>query len=268
MTKFSEEDFIIQKEDEVRDWFTQGLPRIEKIIDGFDIGWGGTARWTTSNLARYINPNKNISILDIACGYGTFLVELGWRFPQAHLIGLNLDFNPPHNLVFSLLSQSNVKAQLISADALYVPFLEKFDCVTCFLGLQDIIITRGQNRLGEVVSELLRLVSPQGFLLLLDNFSPDIFNNTLTQQKLNYDLVLHKSFKPECKWSREVGLRAIEMYAQGYLQQELDSEYPPEDSNRALSRIRTKMLEEFEIQLENQGYYNPWGTMQLFLLQR
>jgi len=268
MKNASEEEIIIQKENKLRHWFTQDLPKIEQIIDGFDIGWGGTARWTTSNLAKYIDPKANTSILDIACGYGTFLIELGWRFPKAHLIGLNLDFNPPHNLVFSLLSQSHVKAHLISADALYLPFSGKFDCVTCFLGLQDIIITRGQKNLGNVVSELLQIVTPQGFLALLDNFLLDIFEDTLTQQKEKYDLVLHKSFKSDCKWSREVGLRAVEMYAQGYLQQELDSEHPPEDKNTALVRIRTGMLKELEIQLEQQGYYNPWGMMQLFLLQR
>ena len=267
MTK-SSEDEIIKKENKLRHWFTQGLPKIDQIIDGFDIGWGGTARWTTSNLARYIDLKTNISILDIACGYGTFLVELGWRFPRAHLTGLNLDFDPPHNLIFSLLAQSQVKAHLISADALYVPFLGKFDCITCFLGLQDIIITRGQKNLGKVVSELLHVVTPQGFLVLLDNFALEIFEDTLTKQRQRYDLVLHKSFKPDCKWSREVGLKAVEMYARGYLQQELDSEHPPEDHNKALTRIRTKMLKELEIQLEQQGYYNPWGTMQLFLLQR
>jgi len=268
MSKSSEEEIIIYKENKLRDWFTQGLPKTEQIIDGFDIGWGGTARWTTLNLARHIDPKTSISILDIACGYGTFLVELGWRFPQAHLFGLNLDFDPPHNLIFSLLSQSHVKAHLVSADALYVPFSGEFDCVTCFLGLQDIVITRGQNILGKVVSELLRIVTPQGFLVLLDNFPLDIFEDTLAQQEQKYDLVLHKSIKPDCKWSREVGLKAVEMYAHGYLQQELDSEHPPEDKDMALTRIRTKMLKEFEVQLEQQGYYNPWGTMQLFMLQR
>lgn len=214
----SQEELIAKKENKLRVWFTQGLSQIDSIIDGFDIGWGGTARWCTSHLARYLDPQKNITILDIACGYGTFLVQLGWRFPQAELIGLNLDFDPPHNLIVSLLSQSNIKAQLIIADALHIPFKTKFDCVTCFLGLQDITITRGQENLVNVVSELLRIVPPHGFLALLDNFPQDIFENILTQQKLEYDLVFNKSFKPHCKWSREIGLRAIEMYAQGYLQ--------------------------------------------------
>ncbi|MFX1505684.1 MAG: class I SAM-dependent methyltransferase [Promethearchaeota archaeon] len=262
------DEIIIQKENKIRDWFTKDLSKINREIDGFDIGWGGTARWTTSNLAMYIDPNTDISILDIACGYGTFLIELGWRFPQANLIGLNLDFDPPHSLIFSLLSQSGVKSNLISADALNLPFLEKFECVTCFLGLQDIAITRGLENLHKAVSEFLRIVPPQGFLALLDNFPKETFEDILAQQNKRYQLVLHKSFKPDCKWSREVGHKAVEMYAQGYLQQELDSKHPPKDKNKALTRIRKEMLKEFEFQLKEQGYYNPWGTMQLFLLQR
>ncbi|MFX0123484.1 MAG: class I SAM-dependent methyltransferase [Candidatus Hodarchaeota archaeon] len=269
MRTSSDEETIIEKENKLRAWFTHGLPEKDRIIDGFDIGWGGTSRWGTSLLTRYLDPQDNITILDVACGYGTFLVELGWRFPQAKLIGLNLDFDPPHSLIISLLSQSNVKAHLISADALHIPFLlAKFDCVTCFLGLQDIAITRGEKNLPKVVSELLQKVAPKGFLALLDNFPHESFENILAQQRQKFDLVLHKSFKPDCKWSREIGLRAVEMYAQGYLQQELDSENPPEDSTIALTKIREKMLEELENQLEIQGYYNPWGTIHLFLLQR
>lgn len=264
----SKEEIIIQKENKLRAWFTQGLPENDRVIDGFDIGWGGTARWSTLHLSRYLDPQDNHTILDIACGYGTFLVELGWRFPQAELIGLNLDFDPPHNLIMSLLSQSDVKAQLISADALNVPFSANFDCVTCFLGLQDIAITRGHENLVKVISVLLQLVTPQGFLALLDNFSQEVFENILAQQRQKCDLVLHRSFKPNCKWSREIGSRAVEMYAQGYLQQEMDSENPPEDTDIALIEIKKKMFKELENQLETRGYYNPWGTIHLFLLQR
>ncbi len=265
----SDEENIVQKENKLRAWFTQGLPENDRIIDGFDIGWGGTARWATSLLVEHLDPHRNLTILDVACGYGTFLVELGWRFPQAELIGLNLDFDPPHNRIASLLSQGEVKAHLISADALRLPLISmKFDCVSCFLGLQDIIITRGKESLVAVVSELLRTVSHHGFLALLDNFSRESFENILSQQNLEYDLVFHDSFKPNCQWSREVGFKAVEMYAQGYLQQQLDSKNPPDDSNKALTEIQKKMLRELENQLESQGYYNPWGIMRLVLLQR
>ncbi len=265
----SSDEEVIHREAKLRDWFTQGLPENDRIIDGFDIGWGGTASWATSLLAEYLDPQESITILDVACGYGTFLVELGWRFPYAQLVGLNLDFEPPHNLIISLLSQGNVKAHLISADALQLPLISaKFDCVSCFLGLQDIAITRGKDSLVKVVSELLQAVSLQKYLILLDNFSKESFENILSKQNFEYDLIFHGSFEPNCQWSREVGIRAVEMYAQGYLQQQLDSNNPPNDSHKALVKIRKKMLKELENQLTNKGYYNPWGVMRLVLLRR
>ena len=68
-----------------------------------------------------------------------------------------------------------------------------------FPGLQVINITRGKENLAKVVSELLLTVLPQGFLALLDNYTQETFENSLAQQELKYDLVLHESFKPECQ---------------------------------------------------------------------
>lgn len=262
---------IIQREDELRTWFTKDIPKDDPIyhIDSFDIGWGGTARYATSRLAEWLDPQQKVLILDVACGYGTFLVELGWRFPLAQLFGLNLDFDPPHNLIIPLLSQGQVTAQLLSADALQLPLKSgNFDCISCFLGLQDIAITRGTESLGTVVSELFQAVSPEKFLLLVDNLPSKIFQKILFQQDLKYELLLEESFDPECRWSREVGLQAVNMYAQGYLQQQLRSDNPPKDLKRALEIIRKEMKGELEHQLETQGYYNPWGIMKLFILQR
>lgn len=267
----SSDEEIIQREDKLRAWFTKDIPEDDPTyqIESFDIGWGGTARWATSRIAEWIDPQQKVSVLDVACGYGTFLVELGWRFPQAELFGLNLDFNPPHNLITPLLSQGQVAARLITADALQLPLKSTlFDCVSCFLGLQDIAITRGTESLGTVVSELIQVASPKKFILLVDNLSPAIFQNMLSQQKLKCELLLEESFIAECRWSRDVGLQAVEMYAKGYLQQQLDSDNPPNNTYKALENIRNEMIEEYEHQLRTQGYYNPWGIMRLFLLQR
>ncbi|UCE14828.1 MAG: class I SAM-dependent methyltransferase [Candidatus Heimdallarchaeota archaeon] len=265
------ENEIILREDRLRAWFTRKFSKNDPMckIDGFDIGWGGTARFATSQLSEYLDPQKNMTILDVACGYGTFLVEIGWRFPRATLFGLNLDFNPPHNLIFSLLSQGNVEAGLISADAIQLPLItDYFDCVSCFLGLQDIAITRGKESLSKVVSNLLRIVAPGKYLLLLDNLPADIFKTILKSQKQKFEMLLYDTFEAECRWTREIGEIAVELYAQGYLQQQLDSNYPPPDRQQALSKIRKKFAGELENQLRTQGYYNPWGTMVLFILQK
>jgi SAM-dependent methyltransferase len=266
--KINEEE-IITKENKLREWFTRGLSEKNRVIDGFDIGWGGTARWASSILAQYLDINTESLLLDVACGYGTFIVELGWRFPQINLFGFNLDFNPPHDVIFSLLSQGEVEAQVIVGDVCYLPFKKDYlECVTCFIGLQDIMITRGKECLGEVVSSLLQLVLPQNYLLLIDNFTEESFKEIFANITVNYKISHSDSFTPDCRWSRDIGLKVIELYSQGYLQQQRDSKNPPKDFDKSLATIRTAMIHDLENQLTNTGYYNPWGTMRLYLLER
>ncbi len=49
---------------------------------------------------------------DIACGYATLLAQVGWRFSDARLVGLNLDFERPHALARPLLDKAGVRAAL------------------------------------------------------------------------------------------------------------------------------------------------------------
>jgi hypothetical protein len=106
------ETSIEKKEKFLRDWFTQGKDPITKIIDGLDIGWGGIQRWATGQM-----PSLEGLHLDIACGYATFLAQLGWRFSKADLVGLNIDFVGPHRHARSLLTEAEMKAALIQAGA-------------------------------------------------------------------------------------------------------------------------------------------------------
>ncbi len=262
---------IILRENKLRKWFTKDLSEVDAIIDGFDVGWGGTACWATSILADFIELKQKHKILDVACGYGTFLVELGWRFPQTRLFGLNLNFDSPHNMITSLLAKGHVQASLIASDILQLPFIpDYFDCITCFLGLQDVAITRGKNSLKFVVSELLNKVSNSKYILFVDNLPLKLFNTILEKQEQPLEVVFHNSFIPLCKWNLEVGLRAVEMYAEGYLQQRLDKENSPNnnDNNILLEKQRKKMKRDLENQIASKGYYNPWGTMQLFLMKK
>jgi len=82
------EEQLVQHEIALRAWFTRDADEIQQVIDGLDIGWGGAQRWGTRRM--YI-PVSGLH-LDFACGYGTFLAQLGWRFPSAQLVGLNFDF--------------------------------------------------------------------------------------------------------------------------------------------------------------------------------
>ena len=260
---------IHERENNLRKWFVKGLNKKQAIIDGFDIGWGGTASWSTNKISNFINKNLCLNILDVACGYGTFLAELGWRFPNANLYGLNLDFNPPHNIIYSLLQEANVSAQLIASDALYIPLRnESFDIITCFLGLQDIEITRGTNKLGCLLKNLMNLIDKDKYLIIIDNFPLSKFDLIFDKELIKKHLIFQDNFQPICKWSFEIGKEAIELYSLGYLQQELKSNNAPANPEKALIEIKDKMFQDLTSQLEEKGYFNPWGRMTLYIFKK
>lgn len=71
------ESNIIEREKRLRPWNTRECDPMLQLIDGLDIGWGGVQRWVTARMP----PLAGGPHLDFACGYGTFLVQLGWWFP-------------------------------------------------------------------------------------------------------------------------------------------------------------------------------------------
>ena len=156
------EQTIIRLERELRDWFTQGKDKIMMEIDGLDIGWGGSQRCVTAAMPDIASGEH----LDFACGYGTFLAQVGWRFQRARLFGLNIDYAGPHACITRLLRQAGVRASLVQADACKMPFKDQcFGSVSCFLGLQDIKIGFGDRGLEESISEAVRVLRPGGYLL-------------------------------------------------------------------------------------------------------
>lgn len=124
-----EEHEIEERERALRMWFTRNATGERATVDGLDIGWGGVQRWATSRMPD-LGAGRH---LDFACGYGTFLAELGWRFPNARLVGLNIDFEGAHALARPLLAEAGVEAELVQGDAREMPFPDaSFDSVSCF----------------------------------------------------------------------------------------------------------------------------------------
>ena len=81
-----------------------------KEIDGIDIGWGGSQRWAT---ARMFSIDEGTH-LDVASGYGTFLAQLGWRFPNTKLFGLNIDYTGAHASIHEVLGEAGVNIRALS----------------------------------------------------------------------------------------------------------------------------------------------------------
>jgi ubiquinone/menaquinone biosynthesis C-methylase UbiE len=245
----------------LRAWFTRNADPVLAEVDGLDIGWGGVQRWATKHMPVPIcGPH-----LDFACGYGTFLAQLGWRFPEVRLVGLNIDYAGPHASIRELLAQAGVHASLVQADARQMPFPDgAFASVSCFLGLQDIEIGFGQAGVRTALAEAARVLQVKGTLTLLDEFSFEQFDKLLTGLWL---IELDRAERElDVRWDRQVAERALDLYSEGWVAQVRSNSTA--ERKRLYTEIRGRMEAELERQLGNQGYYVPFGPVRMIILQK
>lgn len=251
---------IIKREERLRAWFTQECDPVQKVVDGLDIGWGGVQRWATARMP----PLEDLH-LDIACGYAAFLAQLGWRFPTAQLVGLNIDFDGPHALARPLLTEAGVKAALVQADARWMPFADgTFGSVSCFLGLQDIEIGFGEDGVRDAVVEAVRVLSPGGVLALFDEFPFEQLEALLDE--LPVTVIDRGERELDVQWSRQVAERAIELYAEGWVAQARLAD--PAARERTRSEAYGRMATEMERQLATRGYYVPFGPVRMVVARK
>ncbi len=255
------ESEILAREQALRAWFTRNADPVLAQIDGLDIGWGGVQRWAT---ARMPPPAGGLH-LDIACGYATFLAQLGWRFPTAQLVGLNIDFEGPHALAQPLLTEARVKAALVQADARWMPFAESaFGSVSCFLGLQDIEIGFGEGGVRDAVAEAVRVLCSGGVLVLLDECPFERFDALLDE--LPVTVIDRGERELDVRWSRQVAKQAIALYTEGWVAQARLADPAAQQQTRI--DVYNQMATEMERQLDTQGYYVPFGPVRMVVGQK
>jgi SAM-dependent methyltransferase len=205
--------------------------------------------------------------LDYACGYGTFLAELGWRFPEARLVGLNINFCGPHALARPLLAEAGVSAAPVQADARHMPFADgTYDSASCFLGLQDIEIGYGQAGVRETLAEAARVLRAGGTLVLLDEYPLQRFEALLDGLPVAW--IDRAERELDVRWRGEVATRAVELYAEGWVAQ---MRLPPGDRaarEAAYRETLARMRSEVEAQITRQGYYVPFGPVRMVVVQK
>jgi SAM-dependent methyltransferase len=254
------ESEIATREQTLRAWFTQDADPVLVQIDGLDIGWGGVQRWATAQMTPPSGPH-----LDFACGYATFLAQLGWRFPTAQLVGLNIDFDGPHALARPLLTKAGVTTTLVQADARQMPFAEgTFGSASCFLGLQDIEIGFGEEGVRDAIAEAVRVLSPDGVLALFDEFPLEQLEALLDE--LPVTVIDRGEQELDVRWSRQVAERAIVLYAEGWVAQARLADQVAQEQTRI--EVHSRMVAEMERQLDTQGYYVPFGPVRMVVAQK
>jgi SAM-dependent methyltransferase len=248
---------IVRCEQRLRDWFTRGKDPIMKIVDGLDIGWGGVQRWATARMPEITGLH-----LDFACGYGTFTAQLGWRFPGARIVGLNIDYAGPHACIASLLNEAGVDAGLVQSDAQTMPFPDRtFDSISCFLGLQDIRIGFGEPGVVHSVREAVRVLRRRGVMTLVDEFPFGEFLTAL--EGLPVAEIDRDEQSVDVRWEKETALRAIELYASGWIAQQRGT-----GSDRYHDEKYQELKIDMEHQIRQHGYYVPFGPMRMIIVEK
>lgn len=254
------DEAICRREAQLRAWFVRDCDRVQSIIDGLDIGWGGVQRWATARI-----PPLSGLHLDLACGYATFLAQLGWRYPATRLVGLNIDFRGPHALARPLLAEAGVRAALVQGDARRLPFADgTFRSASCFLGLQDVEIGYGKEGMRQTVREAVRVLCKEGVLVLLDEFSTDRF--VVLLDGLPVVWIDGAARELNAQWDREVARRAAILYAEGWAAQTRPAD---ETARQAAYRDALARIEaEVEAQLDRQGHYVPFGPVRMVIVRK
>jgi hypothetical protein len=257
----AEDEAIRRHEARLRAWFVRDCDLVRQAIDGLDIGWGGVQRWAT---ARMPSLGKGLH-LDLACGYATFLAQLGWRCPAARWVGLNIDYQGPHALARRLLAEAGVRAALVQGDARRLPFAEgTFQSASCFLGLQDIEIGYGEAGMRETVGEAVRVLGQEGMLVLMDEFPIDRFRTLLGGLPVAWVDGAERAL--DVRWDRAIARRAAALYAEGWAAQARPTD---ETARRAAYRDALARIEaEIAAQLARQEYYVPFGPVRMVVVRK
>ena len=149
-------------------WFTKdSAERYDAQVEALFSGTAGAMRRRVlSLLARHWKgrDHRNLAILDLACGAGSFLGDLGATFPRARLLGLDLS---PAYLVEA--GRQNATVPLIQANVEKLPFADaSLDAVVCIYLFHELPPKVRKT----VAAEIGRILKPGGVFAFGDSVQP------------------------------------------------------------------------------------------------
>jgi ubiquinone/menaquinone biosynthesis C-methylase UbiE len=149
-------------------WFSHRSARLYDF--GVDLLFGGATdamrRMTLPPVVRALRAAEQPKILDVACGTGRFLVQLGRALPRARLYGVDLSPFYAARAREQLAAAQVADASVLTENAESLPFRDaSFDAVTCVFLFHE--LPRDARR--RVLAEMRRVLKPGGVLAICDS---------------------------------------------------------------------------------------------------
>jgi len=120
------------------------------------------------DISENLGLNVGMKILDVGTGYGFFAIEMAKQLKKGKIIGIDIidnDVSRARKLVKDVAVADIVS--IVKMDAVKLSFPGNcFDLATSFLGMRDIYMTRGKRGVKKAVEEMIRIVKPDGKIVL------------------------------------------------------------------------------------------------------
>jgi len=126
-----------------------------------------------TELEKYLEPigNDNVSLLDVGCGTGQLLEDIGEKFKHLSLSLTGIDSSKQ---MVAMANKKLSKAKFLVGDALNLPFCEKrFDFLTCSHSFPYY-----QNKL-RALQEFKRVLKPGGVLFLVQASENNLYDKVV-----------------------------------------------------------------------------------------
>jgi ubiquinone/menaquinone biosynthesis C-methylase UbiE len=119
-------------------------------------------------ICERLGLHSGMTILDVGTGYALFAIEMAKQLKKGQIIGIDIVNDGVYKAkkltrdrgvadVVSIVKMDAVKLALPS---------DLFDLATSFLGMRDIYMTRGRAGVEKAVEEMIRVVKPNGKIML------------------------------------------------------------------------------------------------------
>lgn len=120
------------------------------------------------NISESLGLKAGMKILDVGAGWGLFAIEMAKQLKKGEVVGIDIasdDIINARKLVKEAEVEDIVSIQEMDATELSFPD-NHFDLATSFLGMRDIHMTRGKRGVKKAVEEMIRVVKPNGKIVL------------------------------------------------------------------------------------------------------